>query len=160
MTRRKQAPAAVAATLGRDLAALGAALGDGADANAADSDGRTALHHAAINGDVEAVLFLLDTGAHVDVADANGWTALHFAARDYHVEVARVLLNAGASVDAEDAHGNTPLFRAVFESRGRGEMILLLRTQGADASHPNRHGSSPLALANTIANFEVKKWLD
>ena len=59
-------------------------------------------------------------------------TPLHFAAQQHHVEVAQALLGAGAVVDATDKHGNTPLWKAVFASQGRGELIALLREAGAD----------------------------
>jgi len=92
--------------------------------------------------------------------DASGWTALHFAAGGYHVALAEALLEAGADVDAEDSHGNTPLFRATFESYGRGEMTRLLVAHGADAAQPNKHGISPSGLAATIANYDVAKWFE
>jgi len=41
--------------------------------------------------------------------------------------VAKTLLAAGAQVDAVNSYGNTPLFTAIFSSRGRGELIQLLR---------------------------------
>lgn len=158
--RTHTTPRAIAATLARDSAALGAAIADGVDVNEVDRDGRTALHHAAINGDASAVKTLVNGGARPDAKDSGGWTALHFAAAGYHIPVAELLLGAGAAVDSEDAHGNTPLFRAVFESRGRGDMIRLLRAHGADASHVNRHGVSPVKLAVTIANYDVKQWFE
>ena len=76
------------------------------------------------------------------------------------LDVAKLLISGGALVDSADGHGNTPLFKAVFESRGRGEMIQLLLRQGADRNRVNKHGVSPRTLAATIANFDVKKWLE
>ena len=65
----------------------------------------------------------------------------------------------GQTVDPEDEHGNTPLCRAVFESRGRGEIIRLFRDHGADETHRNKHGVSPIELACRIANFDVLQWM-
>jgi ankyrin repeat protein len=127
--------------------------------DAVDSDGRTALHHAAITGDAESVGILVSAGALVSAADNGTWTPLHFAAQGYHLSIARALLDSGAAVDAVDEHGNTPLFRAVFDSRGRGEMISLLRQRGADCDRSNRHGISPRSLANNIANFDIGQWM-
>jgi ankyrin repeat protein len=45
---------------------------------------------------------------------------LHFAAREYQIETARHLIVGGANPNVPDSDGNTPLWRAVFESRGRG----------------------------------------
>lgn len=50
-----------------------------------------------------------------------------FAARAHAPGVCEALLLAGASVDAVDSNGNTPLFRPVFTSRGRDEVVLVLR---------------------------------
>jgi hypothetical protein len=58
----------------------------------------------------------------------------------------------------EDSLGNTPLWRATFESRGRGEVIRLLRAAGADPWHANRSGVSPVALARAISNYDVAQF--
>ena len=119
----------------------------------------TPLHQAAIENDATEVRQLLEGGA--DAAeryDRGGYTALHFAAEHGAVEVAAVLLDSGAAVDALDDWGNTPLWRAVFNSRGEGSMISLLRERGADARHRNDHGKTPLELARTIANHDVARF--
>jgi ankyrin repeat protein len=103
---------------------------------------------------------LLAAGADVALPDKEGWTPLAFAAQDYLVDIAEVLLKAGAPVDAMDSDGNTPLFRAVFWSRGRGEMIKLLLGAGADKNRKNKHGVSPAELANNVSEHDVRKWLE
>lgn len=139
--------------------AVRVAIEMGGDREETDSDGRRPLHHACIRDQETLVELLLDFDAHVDVSDREGWTPLHFAARNHSVEVARKLLRARASIDAVDVHGNTPLFRAVFESRGRGEMIQLLLKSGADPRKQNSHGVSPEFLAGSIANYDVARWM-
>jgi ankyrin repeat protein len=123
-----------------------------------DREGRTSLHYAAAQGDAARVAQLLAEGADPMLRDRQGWTPLHFAAQAYSVDVATKLLEAGAEVDAQDAHGNTPLLRAVFDSRGRGEVIQLLRRRGADPHRTNYHGVSPVQLAETIANYPVAQF--
>jgi ankyrin repeat protein len=123
-----------------------------------ESLGRTPLHYAAFDGNVSAVRALLRDGADPSVVDANGWTPLHAAAQTHSPELVEVLLEHGAPVDAEDIYGNTPLFRAVFESRGRSDVIHLLRSAGADPTHVNRHGISPVQLARTIANYDIAQY--
>jgi ankyrin repeat protein len=124
-----------------------------------DDDGRTALIHATIEADLEAVRVLIRAGARVNLADAHGFTPLHFAAQNHHLSVARELILGGAVVDAADQYGNTPLWRAVFDSRGRGQMIHLLLEAGARPDVPNHSGVSPEDLANAIGNFNVKQFL-
>jgi ankyrin repeat protein len=98
---------------------------------------------------------LIAAGADVSLADGRGMTPLHFAAQQSQVEAARALLDAGAVVDATDEHGNTPLWKAVFASKGEGELIALLLAAGADPDLANRHGTSPRALARQIGNYGV-----
>lgn len=150
----------VTAVLSGDRDKMKVLLQAGESPAQADSLGRTALHHAVLNGRPDLVHDLLVAKADPDQADARGWTPLHFAAQSQLVDVARALLEHGASVDAVDEHGNTPLFRAVFESRGRGEMITTLMQNGANKHRKNVHGVSPADLANTIANFNVRRWLE
>jgi uncharacterized protein len=123
-----------------------------------DRDGRTALHVAALRGDIGRVSELLASGADLDAADTQGRTPLHLAAQEWQVDVAELLCDAGAAVDSTDAFGNTPLWRATFESRGRGEMIRLLLDHGADADRANGSGVSPRQLAETIANYDVRQF--
>ena len=96
----------------------------------------------------------------VNARDDNEWTALHSAAQSNSSEVARLLIEAGAEVDPADSFGNTPLSTAVFNYRGNGELIMLLREKNADPYLENHHGQSPLALARLIANYDVAKYFD
>lgn len=123
-----------------------------------DEYGRTPLHHAAGDGDAGKVGELLRAAADPNAQDDDGWTALHFAAQSRSEACVRVLLAAGARVDLRDSDGNTSLWRAVFDSRGDGAIIRLLREAGADARAANDHGVSPVKLARRIANYEVARF--
>jgi uncharacterized protein len=123
-----------------------------------DWAGRTPLHYAALDGDSELISQLLVSGLIVDAPDDNGWTPLHFAAQSNAADAIAILLKAGAAVDKRDGNGNTPLVTAVFNSRGKGEIINLLRAHGADPYAKNNHGGSALSLARTIANFDVRQF--
>jgi ankyrin repeat protein len=123
-----------------------------------DREGRTELHYAALDGKSRRVRAFLSGGADPSAKDKAGWTPLHAAVQSYRLEVAALLIQHGAEVDAQDANGNTPLSTAVFESRGRGQMIALLRRAGADPLRKNHHGVSPLNLARDIANYDVAQF--
>jgi hypothetical protein len=125
-----------------------------------DRDGWTALHHAAFCNDVAAAKERLAAGDDPSVGDRQGFTPLHFAAQEWSLEVASLLLDGGARVDKPNSYGNTPLFTAVFNSRGRGELIAFLRAHGADPHHPNTTGQTPLGLARLIANYDVARHFD
>ncbi len=71
---------------------------------------------------------------------------------------AALLLDRGAEVDKPDRFGNTPLWVAVFNSRGDGDLIMLLRDRGADPFHANERGKTPVGLARLIANHDVARF--
>jgi ankyrin repeat protein len=125
-----------------------------------DREGRSDLHYAARDGDLRAVEKLVAAGADVNLQDKRGWSPLHFAAQACAPDVAAFLIAHGASVDPEDSFGNTPLSTATFNSRGGGDVIRVLRTAGADPRKKNKTGVSPLALARSIANFNVAQFYD
>jgi ankyrin repeat protein len=133
------------------------------DEKSIDRLGRSALHYAAAEQNLDQINLdqirrLIQGGSDVNLADRDGWTPLHFAAQSHNAEVARLLLDSAASVDPRDGHGNTPLWRAVFNSQGRGELIELLRSRGANPLSKNGSGVSPVELARSIANYDVARF--
>jgi len=87
----------------------------GADSNAADGMGRTALHHVVSfktsgyhKTCSDFVSLLLKAGAKVNVADRNGTTPLHQAVKAGSEGVICLLLDAGADPYVVDGDGNTP----------------------------------------------------
>jgi uncharacterized protein len=80
-------------------------LSKGADINARNNSGFTALHYAVISGPPEIVQFLVNEGAKVDALDVSGSTPLHYAES---IENAHVLLKAGASLTVRNLAGKTP----------------------------------------------------
>ena len=73
-------------------------LRDGADVNAAQGDGMTALHWAAERGDRELADMLLYAGAHLEaVTRLGGYTPLHLASRSGRSSVVEALTAAGAN---------------------------------------------------------------
>jgi len=72
----------------------------GANINAAllkqNAKGWTALHYAAVNGDVELVKYLVKYGANVNKSTGEGSTPLFLARLGNHEEVVQILKKAGA----------------------------------------------------------------
>jgi len=84
-------------------------LEHGANPNAPDDFGDTALHIASKRGGITVVELLLKYGANVDVRDELGRTPLHTAAHNLRIQVVVVLLNRGADPHARTNRGETPL---------------------------------------------------
>jgi ankyrin repeat protein len=131
----------------------------GADFGYRERDGGTVLMCAVREKDLGMVALAIDAGASVADSDAIGWTALHFAAQEGVVKIAEEIIRRGAKVDAMDNEGRTPLFVAMLNSKGSGSMIRSLVMNGADPNLSNLKGVSPLKLAESIANVDLKQFL-
>jgi ankyrin repeat protein len=123
-----------------------------------DPAGRSPLRYAALTDDAAEVTRLIAAGESPDSSDKRGFTPLHLASQEYALAAAAALLDAGAMVDLMNSYGNSPLFVAVFNSRGRPEMIDLLRSCGADPLRANMTGQTPVGLARLIGNYDVAKY--
>ncbi|MDX1917018.1 MAG: ankyrin repeat domain-containing protein [Rickettsiaceae bacterium] len=77
-------------------------LESGADVNAADSNGKTALMEAVSQGRTEVARLLLEKGAEVNASDHNRRTALMEAASKGHTEMMRIILEKDAYVSDGD----------------------------------------------------------
>ncbi len=140
-------PVADAAMRG-DQGSVRTLLQRGADVNAAQGDGMTALHWAADRGDLEMARMLVYAGASLEaVTRMAEYTPLHLASRAGHGGVVRALLEAGSDPAALTASGGaTPLHLAA--AAGDGEAVTALLEHGArvDALE-DRAGQTPLIFA-------------
>lgn len=124
-----------------------------------DKDGRTLLFHAILAKNDELVSFLIKNGAECNLRDNIGWYPLHYSAQNYLIKITEMLINK-SDINVKDSYGNSVIWRAVFASQGRGEIIKLLLANGADPSLKNNSNVSALDLANTIANHDVKQYFN
>ena len=140
-------PVAAAAQRG-DLDAVRRLLRDGADVNAAQGDGMTALHWAAERGDEVLGEVLIYAGARMDAGTRIGhYTPLHLAARGAHAPVVTLLLEAGSDPAARTSNsGASPLHLAAAASDPR--VVSELIDWGADVNaREAAWGQTPLIFA-------------
>ena len=111
--------------------ALHAIIDSKANMDNMDSNGWTALHHAAYNGDIESATILIrDGGANVNAYSNKQRTPLHFAAHNNHKVIIQLLLANGADLEWPDAEKCTPLHIAC--KRGHTESVSLLLNSNAN----------------------------
>ena len=130
-----------------DAQAVRTLLQQGADPNAAQSDGLTALHWAALNDQLEIAQTLLYAGATVKpVTRVGGYTPLHLASRAGHSAIVRVLLEAGAEPDEFTTTGVTALHFAA--EADAADAVDALIEHGADVDARDTFSSrTPLMFA-------------
>ncbi len=148
------APVAEAAARG-DLESVRTLLRDGADVNAAQGDGMTALHWAALRGDAEMVSVLVYAGANVASTTRLGaYTPLHLASRDGRAEAVALLLEAGSDASAATTTGATPLHLAA--AGGDVPTLTDLLEAGVEVDARERaNGQTPLHFAAATGRLEA-----
>lgn len=108
-------------------------------------EGRTALHLAALQGEMQVAEALLNGGANVDARDKHGDTPLHLAAAKGNLAIVKMLVARGADVNARDESGATPLAAAAFYKQT--EVAALLLSAHANPELADESGDTPLHLA-------------
>uniref|UniRef100_A0A8D0CQB3 CASK interacting protein 2 n=1 Tax=Sander lucioperca TaxID=283035 RepID=A0A8D0CQB3_SANLU len=125
--------------------------------NYQDSDGFSALHHAALTGTAELLSALLEAQATVDVKDSNGMRPLHYAAWQGKPESVLVLLRSGASVNGVSLDGHIPLHLAA--QYGHYEVSEMLLQHQSNPCLVNKAKKTPLDLACEFGRVQVSQLL-
>ena len=131
-----------------DISSIRAQLEGGADVNAPEPDGTTALHWAAHHGTVEVVDLLLAAGADVTVATRYGVTPLILACENGDAGVIERMLKAGADANLALPSGQTPLMTAARNGKANALEVLLAHGADVHAREPFR-GQTALMWAAT-----------
>lgn len=153
------APVADAAMRG-DRDAVQTLLASGADVNASQGDGMTALHWAAENGDAQLAEMLLYAGASVTPTTRIGaYTPLHVAARSGHGDLVSVLLANGADAGAATStSGVTAMHLAALS--GAEDIVFQLAEAGAEVDAlESSWAQTPLIFAAAQNRHEVVRTL-
>jgi ankyrin repeat protein len=134
-------------------------IAHGANANAKDKGGNTALHSAAWSGQEDVMKVLLAHGADPDPKCSDGRTPLIDAAGSgasrHGKGCVELLLDRGANVNATDGDGETPLHKAAYY--GNSDVVELLLAHGASINATNKRGQTPLQVAQKPEIAELLK---
>jgi uncharacterized protein len=134
------------AVRGGDLGRARALVTRGADVNAPQGDGATALHWAVHLDDSAAVDWLLGAGARAGAADDTGATPLFLACVNRNGAMVERLLQAGADANAALVSGETVLMSCARSGDARGVRALLGRGAQVNAREP-AHAQTALMWA-------------
>ncbi|MEE2637990.1 MAG: ankyrin repeat domain-containing protein [Acidobacteriota bacterium] len=129
------------ATRKGDIERVRELLRDGADVNAPQVDGSTALHWAVQWDDVETASLLLEAGANIAAVNEAGATPMQLAAINGSARFLKLLLDAGADVNASlSPHGDTALMMAA--RTGALDAIQTLLASGAQVNTTETWGGT------------------
>lgn len=143
-------PVADAAQEG-DLDSIRLLLRNGADVNAAQSDGMSALHWAAQNDDTSVIEVLLYAGANVAATTRlGGYTPLHLAGRAGNASALDALLAGGTDPEVRTSTGVTALHFAA--AAGRTDAIDVLVRHGAEIDSPTTADAQTPLMWATASN--------
>jgi ankyrin repeat protein len=143
---------------------VGLLLKNGANVNAQDTTGRSALHCAACKGQVDTARLLVQSGADLSLTNSDGFTPLREAVETGPPTLVELLLAAGSSVSVRDSRGWQPLHAALrsnaLKPEERYRIVEHLLARGAepsfcnvggwedDSNHDSHIGTRPRGNAN------------
>jgi ankyrin repeat protein len=131
----------------------------GADLEAHDPKGYSALILATYHGSLETTQALLDAGAYIDGPElARGNTALMGVAFKGYAQIVACLLGAGARVDRRNRAGQTALMMAALF--GHAAIVEELIEAGADPALEDAAGNSAGSLADQQGNGAMRALID
>lgn len=142
------------ASQSRDTEHLKALLAQGADVDASQPDGATALHWAVHWDDLSATNALIAAGAAADIANDYGVTPLLLAASNGSDAMIEVLLRTGADPNAAMPSGETALMAAVRSGSLEAVEQLVRHRADVNASQTSK-GQTALMWAATRLRTDI-----
>ena len=140
-----------------DREAVRSLLKQGANVNATQADGTTALHWASYRDDLESADLLIRSGANVNARNDLGATPLWAACQNGSESMVGRLLTAGANPNAALLLGETPVM--VAARSGSPAVVELLAAKGANVNARAARGQTALMWAVAQKHPEVVKVL-
>ena len=125
----------------------------GADVNARQADGMTALHWAVYLDEPDTASLLVSSGAEVNAVNRYGVTPLSLAATNGNANLITLLLDAGANAQASLRGGETVLMTAA--RTGNLEAVEALLLKGADSNKRESNNQTALMWAAAEGHLTV-----
>lgn len=150
---RGRSAAFYAASMG-NVSLLGWLSDQGADLDAADQDGYTPLHSAALRGQAQAFRFVLTKTGKTDVKSMREVTPLMLAAYSGCIDCITASLDSKPALDQKDADGDTALLFAVRSLQGVAAQKLA--DSGANPNAKNNAGDTPIKLGLRLGLTQIK----
>ncbi len=140
-----------------NIAEINELIDMGADVNAEDDSGYTALMEASFNGHLDVVELLIKNGADVNETNNHGATALMWASAYNHIEIVKCLVKNNADVNIKNKEDCTAL---IWASRyDNAEIVEYLIKNDANIDVKNKEGLTALMLASTHGSVKAIKIL-
>jgi ankyrin repeat protein len=133
-----------------DAAQIQALLSHGADIDARDEAGRTALLIATHGNRIEVARALIEAGADVNAKDRINDSPYLYAGARGHLEILKMTLAHGADLRSTNRYGGTALIPAA--ERGHVDTVRSLIEAGVDVDHVNNLGWTALLEAIILGN--------
>ncbi len=133
-----------------DVVSLRQLLSEGADLQARDGRGRTALMAATYRNHVESARLLIEVEADVNAQDAMQNSPLLLAGASGYLEILRLTLAAKPDFKVYNRFGGTALIPAC--ERGHVEVVRELLKTAIDVNHVNRLGWTALLEAILLSD--------
>lgn len=136
-------------------------LAHGADVDAMDDSGQTALHYAAKAPASDCLEILLQHNADIHAVDKKGQTVLMRAAMTVRQSdgCVKLLLEQNADVHAIDMEGRTALIHAAMAAQGIEHCLETLLRHKADVHATDNYGRTALMYIHPYHNSEVLELL-
>jgi hypothetical protein len=151
-------------------------LDHGADKNARNNFGDSALHFAANRHHLETARALIKRGADLSIVNNQGSTPLHWVLHEVchsfcnyanMVEMTMLLVRAGADVNAGDGYKSTPFMLLIEMPTDelddivppQFELLVLMIEHGANINATGLHHFTPLHTAALRGDISMVIWL-
>jgi len=126
----------------------------GADVNAVNEEGKTALHLASPIGRYSLVEYLVEHGAQVHIKDKSHKTALVYAIEKNRIKV--IIYLSKIANEQEEQNEEDPL----FEAARKGDMdYVAYALSRSDINRVNKDGKTALHVSSEAGQYEIVAFL-